>query len=212
MVEREHESESLEHLDSQLVDCLALEEQLSVALLKVRREAAGRFSAAVQQQFSRVALMNATFEATCGGTDGSQVEFCFAPNPGHAAGPLHQIASGGELSRVLLAMSLVTVADDVVVIFDEIDAGVGGSVAQQIGECLQELSRAQQVIVVTHLASVAARADRHFVIEKMMTEGSTMTTVREVSGESRVSEIARMLAGESELRESRALAERLLAG
>ena len=97
-----------------------------------------------------------------------------------------------------------------VAVFDEIDAGLGGQVAQQIGECLHEVGRVQQVIAITHLASVAARADRHFVIEKEIVRDITTTSVRALSGEERVREIARMLAGNDVTDESRALAEQLL--
>jgi DNA repair protein RecN (Recombination protein N) len=120
------------------------------------------------------------------------------------------LASGGELSRVLLALSLETVHRDVVAVFDEIDAGLGGQVAQQIGECLREVGRLQQVLAITHLASVAARADHHFIIEKTVEHGATNTLVREVIGDERVREIARMLAGDTVTAESRALATQLL--
>jgi DNA repair protein RecN (Recombination protein N) len=99
---------------------------------------------------------------------------------------------------------------DVVAVFDEIDAGLGGQVAQQIGECLNEVGRSQQVLAITHLASVAARADHHFVIEKWVDDGVTRTSVREVANEDRVREVARMLAGDALSAESRALALQLL--
>jgi len=95
-----------------------------------------------------------------------------------------------------LAISLETSNDDQVAVFDEVDAGIGGQVAQQIGECLQEVGAKQQVLAVTHLASVAAKANQHFVIEKLVVDAKTVTTVREVTGAERVREIARMLAGE----------------
>ena len=131
----------------------------------------------------------------------------FAPSSSTTPGPLAEMASGGELSRVLLAMSLVTVTEHVVAVFDEIDAGIGGEVGQLVGECLKELSERQQVIVVTHLASIAAKADHHAVIERF---GEGPSTVRTLADDERIGEIARMLAGESGLTESRALAERLL--
>jgi len=114
------------------------------------------------------------------------------------------------LSRVQLALALETVHDDVVAVFDEVDAGVGGQVAQQIGECLRELGHEQQVLAVTHLASVAAKADRHVVIEKTVSGSTTTTTVREVTGEDRVREVARMLVGDAVTSESLALASQML--
>jgi DNA repair protein RecN (Recombination protein N) len=97
-----------------------------------------------------------------------------------------------------------------VAVFDEVDAGIGGQVAQQIGDCLRELGQRQQVLAVTHLASVAAKADHHYVIDKSVHRGATTTTIRALSGEQRVFEIARMLAGDESSDESRALAQRLL--
>ena len=211
LLTRESEAQELEGVDAALDEVGQREASLAARLFVERSRAAQEFATAVAAQFERVALAQSSLAVTVGGDDGSVVELLFSPNPGLAGGPLNSLASGGELSRVLLAISLVTVSDGVVAVFDEIDSGVGGSVAQQIGECLAELASRQQVIVVTHLASVAARADRHFVVAKTSSDGSTNVEVRAVDGEQRVSEIARMLAGQSEQRESRALAERLLA-
>ena len=207
---RESEIDDLAGSDAELEQLRSREAALCSELLVLRQRAATQFADAVAGQFDRVALSGAQLDVQVHGDDGSQIEFQFSPNPGRSAGPLQQLASGGELSRVLLAISLVTVADNVVAVFDEIDSGVGGSVAQQIGECLAELAKRQQVIVVTHLASIAARADRHFVVEKSTLNGVSQTSAREVIGEDRVSEVARMLAGESQQLESRALALRLL--
>lgn len=203
------ESERAQQIDEEIA---ALEHGEREAARHVRREreyAAARLSEAVRTQLPRVALTNASLRFAIDGDDGADAQLLFCPNPGQAEGPLSSLASGGELSRVLLAISLETASSDVVAVFDEIDAGVGGQVAQQIGECLQELSQRQQVLAVTHLASVAARADHHFVIEKTIVNGVTRTAVRSVQGEERVGEIARMLAG-TVTEESRALATQLL--
>jgi DNA repair protein RecN (Recombination protein N) len=210
LLDHDAATETLESLDEELLLLHERAEQLAGELLAQRTESGDRFGRAVAAQFSRVALANALFDVRVSGPDGSSVEFLFAASSDGVPGPLHSLASGGELARVLLAISLETVSEGVVAVFDEIDAGVGGAVAQQIGECLRELSTRQQVIVVTHLASIAAKADRQFVVEKISTSVVATTTVRVVEGEDRVSEIARMLAGESDLRESRALAQRLL--
>jgi len=175
-----------------------------------REVAAKKLTAAVSRQMTRVALANATLRFVVDGDDGSDAQIFFTPNPGQPEGPLSALASGGELSRVLLALSLETVHRDVVAVFDEIDAGLGGQVAQQIGECLREVGQLQQVLAITHLASVAARADHHFIIEKNVEGGATSTLVREVGGDERVREIARMLAGDTVTAESRALATQLL--
>jgi DNA repair protein RecN (Recombination protein N) len=175
-----------------------------------RDVAAAKLTSAVSRQMSRVALPNATVRFVVEGDDGSDAQIYFGPNPGQSEGPLSALASGGELSRVLLALSLETVNGDVAAVFDEIDAGLGGQVAQQIGECLREVGQQQQVLAITHLASVAARADHHFVVEKSVEEGATRTSVREVIGDDRVREIARMLAGDTVTPQSRALATQLL--
>ena len=182
----------------------------SSRVLNLRVAAADRLASAVVGELPRVALPNAKVTLLVGGDDGGDIELVFAPNPGSPGGPIQTIASGGELSRVLLALSLVTSSDGLVTVFDEIDSGVGGNVAESIGECLADLARTRQVIAVTHLASVAARANHHFVVEKHVVGGETRTTIRAVAGSERVGEIARMLAGESATTESRALAERLL--
>jgi DNA repair protein RecN (Recombination protein N) len=155
-------------------------------------------------------LPNATLRFEVDGDDGADALILFSANPGLPEGPLSSLASGGELSRVLLALSLESSREDVVAVFDEIDAGLGGQVAQQIGQCLFELGSRQQVLAVTHLASVAARADHHFVVEKTTSAGLTSTVVRNVVGEQRVQEIARMLAGDDVSDEARALAAQLL--
>ena len=175
-----------------------------------RRAAALALEAALARQLPRVALAGAALRFDVRGTDGAEVELLFRSGPGQAEGPVSGVASGGELSRVLLAIALETVDDTAVAIFDEVDAGLGGQVAQQIGDCLFELGTRQQVLAVTHLATVAARASHHFVVEKVTRGERTTTAVREVAGEERIGEIARMLAGDAGAGESRALAARLL--
>lgn len=185
-------------------------QQEASRILGLRTIAAAQLEAAVTAQLPRVALPNAKVSYVVSGDDGSDIDLIFAPNPGAPGGPIQAIASGGELSRVLLALSLVTSSDGLVTVFDEIDAGIGGNVAESIGDCLADLAKSRQVVSVTHLASVAARADHHFVVEKHVVNGETRTTIRRVAGSERVGEIARMLAGDSASTESRALAERLL--
>jgi DNA repair protein RecN (Recombination protein N) len=191
----------------------SLEEGETLLAGRVRQErklAATKLTNAVRQQLTRVALAHASLRFVVDGDDGSDAQIFFTPNPGLPEGPLATLASGGELSRVLLAISLETANANVVAVFDEVDAGLGGQVAQQIGECLSEVGRGQQVLAVTHLASVAARADHHFVIEKTIDHGVTSTSVRALAGDERVREIARMLAGNDVTAESRALAKQLL--
>jgi DNA repair protein RecN (Recombination protein N) len=205
-----NERERLRGLDAEIEALEHRERELASDIRHERERAAASLTSAIEHQMGRVALSNATLRFAVDGADGSEAQILFTPNPGQPEGPLATLASGGELSRVLLALSLETVHRDMVAVFDEIDAGLGGQVAQQIGECLREVGREQQVIAITHLASVAARADHHFVIEKEVVRGITITSVRSLSGDARVREIARMLAGNDVTDESRALAEQLL--
>ncbi|MCL2756683.1 MAG: DNA repair protein RecN, partial [Coriobacteriia bacterium] len=125
-------------------------------------------------------------------------EILYQPTPVSAPRPLARIASGGELSRIMLAYKTVIheVNSPLTLVFDEIDAGIGGAAATAIALRLAELARIHQVIVVTHLAQIAALADAHWVVEKQSVDGSASTYIRRVEGEERVDEVARMLAGE----------------
>ncbi|MEN8374140.1 MAG: DNA repair protein RecN [Gemmatimonadota bacterium] len=127
------------------------------------------------------------------------VEFAFAPNAGFDARPLSRIASGGELSRVMLALKTVLAAVDRVptLVFDEIDAGVGGEVAVRIADALHDVGRRHQVLVITHLPQIAARADHHVWVEKEVHEGTTLTRVEALDGQGRLEELARMLGDSS---------------
>ncbi len=127
------------------------------------------------------------------------VEFLFSANRGESPRPLAKIASGGEMSRVMLAIkaALAEVERTPTLIFDEVDAGIGGETAQRVGDTLAELARGRQVLVVTHLAQIAAKADQHFVVEKSSDGDRTTVNVRLVEGEERVRELARMLDGKA---------------
>ena len=148
--------------------------------------------------------------AGSGGTD--RVEFEVSTNPGAPFGPLTRIASGGELSRFILALkvALAEAGSAATMIFDEVDRGVGGAVASAIGERLARLAEQSQVLVVTHSPQVAARASHHYRIEKSHGPDGTRTTVRKLDEAERREEIARMLSGASITEEARAQASRLL--
>jgi DNA repair protein RecN (Recombination protein N) len=208
--EQQAATQRLAGLDVEIVEFERRERELARAARREREFAAVQLTEAVRRQLPRVALPSALLRFEVDGDDGSETQILFTPNPGLPEGPLQSLASGGELSRVLLALSLETSHEDVVAVFDEIDTGVGGQVAQQIGQCLHEVGQQQQVLAVTHLASVAARADHHFVIEKTTSHGATSTSLRAVSGDQRVNEIARMLAGDAITDEAKALAQQLL--
>ena len=207
---RSNEEQSLEALELQILEIEQIERNLSAVLLSQREVAAAKLSERIGAQLGRVALGNAELTFEVSGSDGSGVSIQFRANPGRPAGDLSEVAIGGELSRVLLALSLETVGDGLVAVFDEVDAGIGGAVAQQIGECLAELATRQQVIVVTHLASIAARAKRHYVVEKLQSDDESVATVQLVDGDARVREIARMLTGDANSDEALALARTLL--
>ena len=149
------------------------------------------------------------------GLDGvDRVEFLLSTNSGEPLKPMARVASGGELSRVMLALkSVLADVDQVpVLIFDEIDTGVGGAVAATIGKRLKALGHYHQVLCITHLPQVASQADHHFCVEKSEVKGRTVAKVRTVVGASRESEIARMLGGERVTQKTRATAAELIAG
>ena len=177
----------------------------AAGLAQTRREAAPSFTAQLAEAASDLALSGTSFEValdelpedrwTARGPH--RVEFLFSPAAGEPMRPLARIASGGEVSRVMLAIKgVLGEADDVeVLVFDEVDAGVGGRTALAVGRRLAQLAARHQVLVVTHLAQVAAFADAHIAVGKSTVAGRTTTTVRPVRGEERVAEIARMLSG-----------------
>ena len=193
------------------------------ALSQGRREAAARLDAAVMAELPDLKLERARFvteiasDAATGGAEGiDRVEFWVQTNPGSRAGPLAKVASGGELSRFMLALkvALAERGSAPTLIFDEIDTGVGGAVADAIGARLARLAQRVQVLSVTHAPQVAARAGRHFLISKAPAadEARVSTRVHPLAEADRREEIARMLAGASVTEEARAAAARLLEG
>lgn len=140
------------------------------------------------------------------------MEFQFAPNPGEPMHPLRAIASSGEMARVMLAIKTVLAAEDEipVLVFDEVDANVGGETAQVVGEKMRQIGRHRQVLCITHLAPVAAQADAHFVVSKQVRDGRTTSAISELARAERITELARMLGGQSAA--ARQHAEALLAG
>ncbi len=186
----------------------AARERLRLAasrLSETRREAVGAFTDSLATAASELNMAGARFDVvftelpfSSWGLSGSErVEFCFSPAEGEPARPLTKIVSGGELSRVMLALkSVLGDADDVpVLVFDEVDAGIGGVTGLTVGERLASLASGHQVLVVTHLAQVAAFADRHLAVGRREVDGRTVTVVEAVEGPNRVAEIARMLSG-----------------
>jgi len=141
-----------------------------------------------------------------------KVRFQVSTNPGTPVGPLDKIASGGEMARFALAIKVALAGkNDAVMVFDEVDQGVGGAVADAVGKRLARLSKSAQVFVVTHSPQVAASADHQYRIEKSSTGSTTTTHVSLVADDAREEEIARMLAGETITQEARAAARQLMA-
>ncbi|MFJ4848098.1 DNA repair protein RecN [Streptomyces sp. NPDC088733] len=204
---------------------------LAQALSDARAEAADRFAGAVTAELAQLAMPHARVTVALrqtddpegvvvggrtvafGATGADEVELQLAPHPGAPPRPISKGASGGELSRVMLAVEVVFAGSDPVptYLFDEVDAGVGGKAAVEVGRRLAKLARTAQVVVVTHLPQVAAFADRQLLVEKTNDGSVTRSGVRVLEGEERVRELSRMLAGLEDSELGRAHAEELLA-
>ena len=206
----------------------ALEKELKTRageISQARRQAAAGLQARVEEELKQLGMPKVRFQAdlqdrtneagkllyTATGKD--KVEFLISPNQGEPFRRLAQIISGGEMSRVMLALKTVLAASDQIgtLIFDEVDSGIGGEVALAVGERLKSLSAAKQVLCITHLATIAVRADNHIKVEKAASGERTVTRVAQVSGAARREEIARMLAGDRKGDTSLKHAEELLA-
>lgn len=205
--------------------------QLAQALTDARVEAASRFASDVTAELASLAMPHArvTFDirqtedpegvevdgrpVAYGPAGADEVELLLAPHPGAQPRPIAKGASGGELSRVMLAVEVVFAGSDPVptYLFDEVDAGVGGKAAVEVGRRLAKLARSAQVVVVTHLPQVAAFADRQLLVEKTVDGSVTRSGVTVLEGEDRVRELSRMLAGQEDSETARAHAEELLA-
>jgi DNA repair protein RecN (Recombination protein N) len=187
-----------------------------------RKAAAPKLAAAVTRSMQQLGMAGGRFDVALAPTDGPQsfglesAEFLVAGHAGSTPRPLGKVASGGELSRIALSVAVVTSELDAreetpsTLIFDEVDAGIGGAVAETVGRLMKQLGRDRQVLAVTHLPQVAACADRHFVVAKTTAGEQARSTVSTVAGESRVAEIARMLGGEKLSSTSLAHAQEML--
>ncbi|MEZ4633352.1 MAG: DNA repair protein RecN [Deinococcales bacterium] len=189
-------------------------EGLARELSQARTKLAQELSLKVSQELRPLGMKHARFEILVSSLDSfgphgkDQIQFLFSANLGEALGPLNAIASGGELSRVMLALNVVTASDAPSLAFDEVDAGIGGQTALAVGRLLQRLAENKQILVVTHLAQVAAYANSHFYVEKLEQEGRTFTRIRKLNHREREHELARMLSGyvtESSLAHAREL-------
>ncbi len=228
LVEGEEAREALARLERVDEEAAELEEEAdrlreewdeaAGALSARRREAAERLEEAVTELLPALGMEDGRFRVELRPRDAPSpegaetVEFMVSLNVGFEPGPLDRVASGGELSRVMLALKTVLAEVDEVpcLVFDEIDAGVGGEVAHQVARRLQEVAERHQVFVITHLPQIAARADVHYRVEKSRAGGRASTDVERLDGEDRVEEVARMLGGDPGSRVSREHARELL--
>ncbi len=207
----------LDRLRHELSAADAAYDKAASVLSAARRNAAGRLDQAVMGELAPLKMERAVFETMVTEAEPSAdgrdaVAFTVATNPGAPAGPLNKIASGGELSRFLLALKVCLTGDDsgLTIIFDEIDRGVGGATADAVGRRLAALADGGQVLVVTHSPQVAACGAHHWRVQKSVSDDVTLSTVVPLEGSERVDEIARMLAGDTITEEARAAAGALL--
>jgi DNA repair protein RecN (Recombination protein N) len=226
----EKELASLDSLERE-ISALEKEERALVAELELRADelstarcqVAERLTTAMQEELASLSFNQAIFEvsitgnetpggATLTATGADTVEFLFSANPGEPPQPLANVVSGGELSRLMLAMKCLLARRDKVdtVIFDEIDAGIGGEAAEAVARKIAELAGHHQVFCITHLPQIAAHADAHFLVEKNVDNNRTRTTIRRLSRSERVAELARMLGGDNPTDQTRALARELV--
>jgi DNA repair protein RecN (Recombination protein N) len=208
--------EELELLDGSVFERKALEkreaearervEQLATELTRARREAGDRLAKEVMAVLPELGLEGGRFDVRFdplpepGAAGAEQIEFLVAVNVGFQPQPLARVASGGELSRVMLALKTILARVDRVptLVFDEIDAGIGGRVAVQVGAELRDVARHHQVFAITHLPQIASRADHHLLVLKGEVGGMTRTSLEELVDDARVRELARMLGGDPE--------------
>jgi DNA repair protein RecN (Recombination protein N) len=195
--------EALEAGEGRLAEARAELAAQAEALRAARVDAAEALAGAVVERLEGLAMEGATFEARVtprdgyGPSGGDEVDFLIAPNPGVPAGPLRETASGGELSRVMLAlMGVAADTGPATLVFDEVDAGIGGQTARAVGEQLRELAAGRQVICITHLPQIASMADRHFTIVKDTSTDTARTTVTRLERADVVGELVRMLGAE----------------
>ena len=196
-------------------------QKLATDVSKQRRRAANKLDKAVNSELKHLGMPHAELSVTLTAGTGDApsqhgletVEFLVSTNPGQAANSLIKVASGGELSRISLAIQVITAqtSETPSLVFDEVDVGIGGGVAKVVGEMLRQLGQSTQILCVTHQAQVAGQGHHHFYVSKSAQSESTVTSVLSLEGEQIVKEIARMLAGEELSEESLAHAQQLVA-
>jgi DNA repair protein RecN (Recombination protein N) len=218
LVELDDDGDRIERLSAQREEAASTLDDAAAALTAARTAAAEQLGAGVTEQLTELAMPDARVSvAVTPGTPGTsgrdEVSILLAPHPGSDARPVSRGASGGELSRVMLAIEVVIAATDPVptFVFDEVDAGIGGAAAIEVGRRLARLAQTSQVIAVTHLAQVAAFADNHLTVVKASDGSVTASSVQKLDGADREAEMARLLSGMSDSEAALAHARELLA-
>jgi DNA repair protein RecN (Recombination protein N) len=210
--ELEEHDERAAHLDRERAGALDEAATAAVAVAEQRRRAAPLLAAAVQERLRDLAMPRASVQVVAAGDDpADEVEFLLGPNPGEPVLPLAKAASGGELARAMLALRLVLTQGPPTLVFDEVDAGVGGEAALAVGRALASVAEHHQVLVVTHLPQVAAFAHEQVAVTKEEHDGRTVAAARPVRDAERVVELSRMLSGQPASETARGHAEELLA-
>jgi DNA repair protein RecN (Recombination protein N) len=197
-------------LDQRRVDALAALDQVRAEVLAARTAAAPALAQAMQSHLPELAMPKAKVGVDVAGDDGGEVVFQLAANPGSPLQPLSKVASGGELARAMLALRSVLSEAPPVLVFDEVDAGIGGKAGFAVGRSLANLGDRHQVLVVTHLPQVAAFADAHLAVEKQQGDDDTVSQIRLLDDEGRLSELARMLSGQPDSDTARQHAQELV--
>ena len=211
LAELEGYDQRVEELERERRAAEATERAAAKAVGATRRAGAGALAVEVQRHLRTLAMPHVEVAVTVGDDDpGDDVSFLIAANPGAPLLPLSRVASGGELARAMLALRLVLSEAPDTLVFDEVDAGIGGAAAVAVGQSLADLGGRHQVLVVTHLAQVAALADTHVVVRKQVRSGATFATATPLDGDDRVDEVARMLSGDAAAGAARRHAAELL--
>lgn len=198
-----HYEEYLADLDSQVKKLKKEMDEKATVLSQLRKEAALPLEKEIIQALNELNFLDVKFtiqitdKEECQATGKDNVQFMISTNPGLPMGPLHEIASGGELSRIMLAIKSILADEEQIetLIFDEIDTGISGRTAQKVSERLSLMGKQRQVIAITHLPQIAAMADAHYLIEKTSDASSTISNIYQLSEEESVNELARMLGG-----------------
>jgi DNA repair protein RecN (Recombination protein N) len=208
----EHHDERAAALERELAAADGDVAAAAAAVADARRNAAPVLAAAVQERLRVLAMPQARLEVRVAGDDpGDDVTFLLGANPGEPALPLAKVASGGELARAMLALRLVLTEAPETLVFDEVDAGIGGEAAVAVGRALADLARRHQVLVVTHLPQVAAFADHQIAVTKHTAAKRTVARAEPLDDAGRVVELSRMLSGQPDSATARGHAEELLA-